>query len=200
MKKSIRELSEKLPKQIVRLEVGSFRANCYLLFDSKKNCVIIDAGDDAEFIEEKIRELSLVPKVVLATHGHFDHLTAASVISLAYGIPFYMSKKDEFLLKNIRGLQPAISKDLQGGDKVEAGEISLEVLEVPGHTPGSLAFRLEKEQKVFCGDLFFADGMVGRTDFNYSDKATLEKSTARLRKLSKKTVFYPGHGEEFGNM
>ena len=162
--------------------------------------MIIDPGDDAEFIEDKIRELSLIPKMILLTHGHFDHLMAASALSLAYDIPLYMSKKDVFLLKNTKELPPRVSKYLSAGQDLRAGRISLEVLEVPGHTPGSLAFKLKNPPYVFCGDVFFADGSLGRTDFGYSDKETLQRSIGRLRKLLPKNVFFPGHGEEFGNL
>ena len=200
MKKSIREPSEKLPIRLLRLEVGAFKANCYLIWDEKGNCVIIDAGEDAEFIEEKVRELRLAPKIILATHGHFDHLTAASSLSLAYSIPLYMSKKDKFLFRNLKEFPPLISKNQKEGDEVKVGDIFLEVLEVPGHTPGSLAYKLRNTPYVFSGDVFFADGSWGRTDFGYSDKETLQKSILRLRKLSPKTIFCPGHAEEFANL
>lgn len=200
MKKSTRVPSEKQPIKLLRLEVGSFRANCYLVWDAKGNCVIIDAGEDAEFIEEKIRELRLAPKIILATHGHFDHLTAVSSLSLAYSIPLYMSNKDKFLFKNLKEPPPLISKNQQEGDEVKVGDIFLQVLEVPGHTPGSLAYKLKNSPYVFCGDVFFADGSLGRTDFGYSDKGTLQKSILKLRRLSPKTIFCPGHAEEFANL
>lgn len=197
MKKSTREHSEKTPKQVVRLEVGSFKANCYLLFDSKKNCVIIDPGDDAEFIEDKIRDLGLTPRLILATHGHSDHISAAGTLCLAYQIPFYMNRKDEFLFKRLKGIAPKIAKDLKEGDILRAGDIIIKVLAIPGHTPGLVAFKLEDEDIAFSGDLFFGDGSTGRYDFYYADKAALIKSIAKLKKLGRATRFFPGHGEEF---
>ena len=179
--------------------MGSFKANCYLVYDSKGNCVIIDPGEDADFIEEKVREFNLIPKVILLTHGHSDHISAVSDIALAYGIEVYMNTKDAFLLRRAVAL-PSILKGLKEAELIEAGEISIKVLEIPGHTPGSVAFKLLGTPNVFCGDIFFADGSLGRTDFGYSDSGLMEKSIKRLRKFPKKTIFYPGHGEEFANL
>ena len=198
MKRYTREHSEKLP-EIVRLEVGAFKANCYLVYDSKENCVIIDPGDDADFIEEKIRELNLVPKLVLLTHGHSDHVTAAPDIALAYSVPVYLSNKDGFLFRKASGF-PGKLLGLKDGELISAGEIRIKVSAIPGHTPGSVALKLEGTPYVFCGDIFFADGSLGRTDFGYSDRGLMEKSIKKLGKLPKETIFHPGHGEEFENL
>lgn len=198
MKKSTREHSERLLK-VARLEVGSFKANCYLVYDSKGNCVIVDPGDDAEFIEDKVRELNLIPKLILLTHGHSDHVSASPDIALAYKVSVYLNKKDVFLFKKAV-LFPGLLRELNGGGLIETGEIRLQVVEIPGHTPGSVALRLTGTPHVFCGDLIFADGSVGRTDFGYSDKKLMEKSVRKLKSLPKKTIFHPGHGEEFKNL
>lgn len=198
MKRYTREHLGKTPK-IERLEVGAFKANCYLVSDSKGNCAIVDPGDDADFIEDRIRELNLNPKLILLTHGHSDHVMAAPDISLAYTVSVYLNKKDAFLFRKAVGF-PGLLKELNGGEFIEAGEIRLQVVEIPGHTPGSVALRLMGTPHAFCGDIFFADGAFGRTDFGYSDRKLMEKSIRKLRKLPEKTIFHPGHGEEFENL
>lgn len=198
MKRYTHEHSAKAPK-IVRLEVGSFKANCYLVYDTQGDCVIIDPGEDADFIEEKIREFNLVPKLILLTHGHSDHVSAVADIALAYGIAVHMNKKDVFLLRKAV-VFAGVFKETKDGEIVNAGEIRFRILEIPGHTPGSIALQLLGTPDVFCGDIFFSDGSLGRTDFGYSDRGLMAKSIKRLKKLSKDTRFYPGHGEEFTNL
>jgi glyoxylase-like metal-dependent hydrolase (beta-lactamase superfamily II) len=85
--------------KVIQLQVGELKANCYLVYDLKtKECVIIDPGDEAEFIETKILENNLKPILAISTHGHFDHTLASLELKLAYKIPFLINKKDKFLI------------------------------------------------------------------------------------------------------
>lgn len=193
--------------KIITLPVGQMKANCYLLADTKSHeTVIVDPGDDAQYIERIISDWQLRPVKILATHGHVDHVMAAWELSLAYKIPFFINTKDEFLIKNMSssakhwlgfdpGPPPVISKTLKNGEKLRIGESILEIIETPGHTPGSVCLYCQKEKIILVGDLIFAEGGVGRTDFSYSNKEDLEKSIGKILRLPGKTVFYPGHGE-----
>ncbi|HJX59210.1 MAG TPA: MBL fold metallo-hydrolase [Patescibacteria group bacterium] len=170
--------------------------NCYLVYDQlSKEAVIIDPGEDADYIERVIADLSLTPMKVLVTHGHFDHLGSAYELMLAYKIPLWMSAKDEFLLNKLSPA-PVITKDLKRKDKIGIGKASLSVIECPGHTPGGLCFYSAKEKLLFSGDLIFAGGALGRTDFYYSEKDELDKSIAKITRLGN-VLIYPGHGDEF---
>lgn len=174
------------------------QTNCYLVYPSSLACAIIDPGDDADYIQRRIYDLGLTPKYVLATHGHFDHLLAAAELSLGYQIPFCLNRKDEFLLKKSlprEALAAPVVLDLKEGVEISLGQEKLKVLEIGGHTPGSVAFVARND--IFSGDAIFADGSVGRTDFGYSDKKMLEKGIARLEKFAKGATVWPGHGEEF---
>lgn len=181
-------------------------ANCYLVYDEEGKTIIIDPGDEAEFISRIILEKGLKPQKIIATHGHFDHILAAPELKLAFGIPFYASKKDSPLISKMPerarrylGESPLplkIDSNLKGGDKIRLGKYVFEVLETPGHTPGSICLFEKKEKALFVGDLIFKDGSVGRYDFPYSNKAKLYKSVKKILDLPGKTVFYPGHGEE----
>ena len=162
--------------------------------------LIIDPGDDAEYIYNTINTLNLQPQAILATHGHFDHLGAVNELKLAFKIPFCMHQKDEVLLQWFRkstlhftkvdpGPAPIIDKYL--GTKY----LKFKIILTPGHTPGSVCLYSPKNKIIFVGDLIFKGGGVGRWDFPYADKKLLEKSVQRICKLPDETLVYPGHGE-----
>lgn len=193
---------------IESLTVGAMAENCYLVFDKKaKETVIIDPGDDADYIESVINDLKLRPLLIIATHGHFDHVMAVFELTLGYEIPFYMNRKDDFLLQRlsqtaerflkVKAVSPSIDKNLAEGDLIRVGRSIFSVIETPGHTPGSITLFNQKEKIAFVGDLIFKDGTVGRYDFNYSDKKDLKTSVAKIMALPADTTIYAGHGEEF---
>jgi len=188
------------------LIVGSLSTNCYLYYSKSKDCIIIDPGDDAEYIIDTITRLSLKPRAIIATHGHFDHILAVEQLKQIFKIPFYCSIKDKFLTKSMRQrasrwlsrkiyeISPDIDIDFK--DVISLGEISFEVISTPGHTPGSICLYSKKENLLFSGDTIFAKGYIGRYDFSYSDKLQLEKSIHLILQLTGETKIYPGHGEE----
>lgn len=192
--------------KIITLVVGQMQENCYLVYDSKSlNTVIIDPGDDADYIERIIADNKLIPKLIIATHGHFDHIMAVMELRLAYNIPFKIHKNDEFLVKNMQSSAkhflgittdppPIIDGFLNPKSGIKIDSIQLETIETPGHTPGSCCFYLKKENILFTGDLLFADGGVGRTDFSYSDAEKLKKSIKKVFSLPLITQILPGHG------
>lgn len=179
--------------------------NCYLLISEKLGkCIVIDPGDDAEYINRIIQEEDVVPIAIVATHGHFDHILAAMEVKLAYNVPFAMNSKDNFLLKRMKCTAenfnttevldpPSIDLDLKDTDKIEFGNIMLSVISIPGHTPGSISVYVENH--LFVGDLVFADGSVGRTDFKYANYLQLRESIDTIIRLPKDVRIYPGHGE-----
>lgn len=176
---------------IQTLVVGSMATNCYIIDD-----IIIDPGDDAEYIISHVKK----PSLVIATHGHFDHILAAFALTETYKIPFAMHKADEFLLVNMEKSAkhflklptidppPKITTYLTDGDSVG----NLRVLHTPGHTPGSVCF-IGKDF-VLSGDTLFAGGAVGRTDFSYSSKTNLADSIKRILSLAPSLKLLPGHG------
>ncbi|HUS60130.1 MAG TPA: MBL fold metallo-hydrolase [Nevskiaceae bacterium] len=189
--------------KIERLIVGQLQTNCYLAWDEERSeAVIIDPGDDADFIIRKIQDLKIQPIFIVATHGHFDHVLAVTELKLAYLIPFLMHKADLFLLKKSGATaqyfteirtDPILPPDkfVKEGDLIKFGKEKLKVIETPGHTPGSIA--LFTPGILFSGDTVFAQG-VGRTDFSYASSKKLKNSLKKLFQLPEKTVVYPGHG------
>lgn len=192
---------------ILTLTVGQLQENCYVAIDtSTREAVIIDPGDAADFIMNRIRDASCTPQYIIATHGHFDHIMAVFELAAAYKIPFLIHSRDEFLVTNLRssarhfigtdpGPIPTIDRFIQEGEKLTIGSIPIEILETPGHTPGGVCLYAEKESILFSGDTIFANGGVGRTDFSYSDKRALQNSLLRIAALPHETRLYPGHGE-----
>lgn len=191
------------------LVVGQLAANCYLAVCEKTNKVaIIDPGDDGEFIIQKILDLKLKPEFMAATHGHFDHILAATELKLAFGIPFYLHQKDLSILKRTRrtaeyflGISvdppPKVDKFIKEGDILRFGKEKLAVMETPGHTPGGICLYSNLGGVLFSGDTLFASGGIGRTDLGGSSLENLISSIkTQLFILPEETLVYPGHGEE----
>jgi hydroxyacylglutathione hydrolase len=189
--------------QVVRLVVGSLSANSYLVA-GEKNLSIIDPGDDANFIQNEIAKLNILPDKIILTHGHFDHLLAAIELKLSFDIPIFMDKNDEFLLKRAEesakyftnvNLPAPVKADRYFKKTIVAGDNKFKIIKTPGHTPGSVCLYSEYEKIIFVGDLIFAGGGIGRYDFNYSNKGKLTESVEKILKLPRETVVYPGHGD-----
>lgn len=188
------------------LRVGQMGTNCYLLTDKKtEKTLIIDPGDDAEYIMDSLTKLGTDPLWIIATHGHFDHIMAARVLQLAYNIPCFLDESDEFLVDRMRETAqhflklrevdppPVISAFAK--PRLKVGSSTLDIIPLPGHTPGSICVYDPAGAQAFVGDTLFAGGSVGRTDFSYSDPNQLQKSIQRILALPPETTLYPGHGE-----
>ncbi|PRX96044.1 MBL fold metallo-hydrolase [Allonocardiopsis opalescens] len=205
---------------IAGFPAGSFAANCFVAATGPgEECVIVDPGEDAEAgIDELLREHRLRPVAVLLTHGHLDHMWSVAPVCGARGVPAYVHPGDRALLADpARGFPLAAGQRLLGGleftepdDVRELGDgavLELAGLEItvdhaPGHTPGSVAFRLPRAadggrpEVMFSGDLLFA-GSVGRTDLPGGDPDAMVRSLSRVV-LSRPddTAVLPGHGPQ----
>jgi glyoxylase-like metal-dependent hydrolase (beta-lactamase superfamily II) len=200
---------------IAGFPAGSFAANCYVVATGPgAECLIIDPGQDAEAgIEEIVTRHRLRPVAVAATHGHLDHIWSVAPVCGARNIPAYIHPADRALLSDpARGFSLLAGQQLFGGltftepdDVIELADgmtidvagISLVVDHAPGHTPGSVAFRLPvpgEPGTLFTGDLLFA-GSIGRTDLPGGDYPTILDSLARVcLPLPDETVVLAGHG------
>lgn len=191
--------------KIDTLSLGALSTNCYLVYDEKnKEGIIIDPSDEAQFIAEKVVSLKFAPQAIIATHGHFDHLLAAGELQLILNIPFFIHRADLFLLKDanksakywLKHHQDTVLPEninyLKNKDKIKFGQYALEVIETPGHTPGSIS--LFSPPLLFSGDTLFK-GAIGRYDFSYSNYQNLINSLHNLFFLPDSTIVYPGHAE-----
>ena len=197
---------------IATFPAGAFATNCYVVAPAAgEECVIIDPGQDAEaMVNDVLREHRLKPVAVALTHGHIDHVWSVAPVCGARDVPAYIHPADRALLSDpAKGFPPEVGRQLLGGltfgepDDVRAlgdGEtlklagLDFVVDHAPGHTPGSVTFRLAAEPVMFSGDLLFA-GSIGRTDMPGGDYATIMESLARVcLPLPDETAVLPGHG------
>lgn len=190
--------------KIYRYYLGQLAANCYFIIEDKK-CLIIDPGDEADFILEKVSRENLEVVGMLATHGHFDHVMVVGELQLSLDVPLYIDKKDLFLVKRLNetakyflGYDPTVVlpkkiKFFVPGN-FQLSTFNFKIIPTPGHTPGSCCFYFPHEHTIFTGDTLFK-GAIGRYDFSYSDKKLLDESLQKLFLLSEDTIVYPGHGE-----
>ncbi len=190
------------------LPVGAFQANAWLVWDEESGKgLLVDPGDEAERLLAWIGEKGVQVEILLATHGHLDHVSAAREVGEALGgVPFAMHGADRFLLESLGetrkqfGLAPKepprLDRELSGGEILPVGTRELRVLHVPGHSPGSAAFLDEQGGNLLTGDLLFK-GSVGRTDLPGGDAPVLfESIRKKVLTLPGSTRILPGHGPE----
>ncbi len=186
-----------------RLIVGSFATNCYLVGDADTlECAIIDPGAESSKIANRIKAGKLKPKMILLTHGHFDHIGAVNDLKDQFKIPLLLNKDELTIVDDSINFAYRIGihlskcypdELLKDGDIINIGKYSLEVIETPGHTPGGLSFLADYE--IFVGDTLFKAG-VGRTDLAGGNPVLLKKSLRRIIQLDGNLKVLPGHGEE----
>jgi hydroxyacylglutathione hydrolase len=203
---------------IAGFPAGSFAANCYVVAPGPgEECVIIDPGQDAEAgIDEVLANHRLKPAAVLLTHGHIDHVWSVAPVCGAKDIPAYIHPADRHLLSDpakgfpiapgqqlFGGLtftEPDDVKELTDGMTIDLLGLSIVVDHAPGHTEGSVTFRVPPEQAdegvMFSGDLLFA-GSIGRTDLPGGDHRKILDSLARVcLTLPDETIVLSGHGPQ----
>lgn len=192
-----------LPKHhmnIYTLTVGPLQENTYLLVGLDNRGVIVDPGDEPGRILAEAERVGLLPEAILLTHAHFDHVGAVAPLVEALRLPVYLHP-DELMLYRTAPLAAArwgleVPKPpepvhwLAEGEKLDFG-LGLEVLLVPGHSPGHVAFY--GEGQLISGDVLFKGG-IGRYDLPGSNPQTLFASLNKLTQLPPHTVVYPGHG------
>lgn len=189
------------------LVVGPFQVNCYLYWDeASKDAVIIDPGAEPSRIITAISDAGIVPRAILLTHGHGDHIAAVADIKEHYEIPLYIGRGEEGLLANPSANVSALFNEpiiappadflLDDEQPIEIGGVTLRVLKTPGHSPGGVCYLDETRGILFCGDTLFF-GSVGRTDFPGCSHETLINSiNEKIMKLPDKIKCYPGHGPD----
>lgn len=197
--------------KIKTFEFNPLGVNTYVLSDETKECVVIDAAcfyaDEREMLLNYILDHDFVVKHLINTHLHFDHLFGVNMMASQFDLTLSCHQADEFLLEDIPaqlhlfGLpnvninyRPDIGRFLHEGDQIAFGNQVMEVIHLPGHSPGSVVFYHKGENVLFCGDVLFRSG-IGRTDLAGGDFNTLvEGIKTKLFSLPAETKVYPGHG------
>jgi glyoxylase-like metal-dependent hydrolase (beta-lactamase superfamily II) len=188
--------------------LGLAATNCYILGDDDTGeALLIDPVDNAPALLDAVESEGWMLKLILATHGHFDHVLASAQLKELSGAPFYINKRDQFMLDNLpeTGLRftgtryPAAGVPdrylTDASETITVGNITLETLFTPGHAPGHIAFLWREASLLFSGDCLF-QGSIGRTDLPGSDYETLMRSIVYvLLPLGDEVQVLPGHGD-----
>ncbi len=188
--------------EVLTLPVGELAANCYILWaPPSSECVVIDPGCQGALILEKVHDLGLTVKAIVLTHGHFDHTEAAGYLQENTDAPVLIGRADRQLLWEPGWMSPYVDDSLpkvknvtviEEGDTVTFADMSMTVMETPGHSPGSIS--LYCPGYLFSGDLIFLRG-VGRGDLPGGNARELSNSIHdKVMVLPPKTRIYPGHG------
>lgn len=191
--------------KLEQLPLGPLQTNCYLIANSQNSCLIVDPGEEGDKLISFIENKQWKPQAILLTHCHFDHIGAVDIIRDKYKIPVYVHEKEadwlldpalngsqNFFAGTVR-LKPA-DKTLTGEGMLTIGDFTLEVLETPGHSPGSVSYYFKDLELVFSGDALF-HGSIGRTDlYGGNHQQLIESIHKKLLVLPENTVVLPGHG------
>ena len=171
--------------QIEKLELGFFGTNAYIVACQKtRDSVLIDTPADASTIMERLKDTN--PKYILLTHNHMDHLGAFSELRSRLKVPIAAYASDA---KNLPSPPEMVLSD---GDTISFGNIKLEVLHTPGHTPGSLCFKVSRY--LISGDTIFPGG-PGKTRSSADFRQIVKSITEKIFILPDDTEIYPGHGD-----
>ena len=186
-----------------KIVVGPIMTNCYVVFDGKQNAVVIDPGFEGERIWQYLQENKLTVLYILLTHAHFDHVQALQFLKDKTDAPIAVHAMDAPYLTqpnllfpsypSLCKVQPAADILLQDGEILTAGDLTIEVIFTPGHTPGGVCYRIGDD--VFVGDTLFWEN-IGRCDLQGGDLPQLISSIRQnLLCLPDRCKVYPGHGD-----
>ena len=210
-----------LMAHIEHFTFNSFQTNCYLIWDETGKCAIVDPGcgsaEEIGQLAEFIHSKNLEPTCILLTHCHFDHIYGMAALAEAYEIPVYYDMEEMFtitvtnpqvcnayglplpetfpIIKNGQEMHiPSRAINISEGETIEVGNMTIKVLETPGHSVGGLCYLVRNEKIMFTGDTLFA-GAIGRTDHPGGDYDVMMKSIfEKLLHLDGDIRVLPGHG------
>ncbi|HWO96027.1 MAG TPA: MBL fold metallo-hydrolase [Bacillus sp. (in: firmicutes)] len=190
-----------------RVPLGPLQTNCYIIENDKKECLIIDPGEEGKKLVQLMEQRKLTPVAVLLTHAHFDHIGALDDVRKRYELPVYLHVREkdwltdpalngsQFFMMGAVKVQPA-THHLTGEGPLTIGDFTCEVYETPGHSPGSVSYYFQEAGIIASGDVLF-EGSIGRTDLQGGSHEQLLQSIHRkLLVLPEDTIVLCGHGRE----
>ncbi|WP_343612401.1 MBL fold metallo-hydrolase [Novosphingobium sp.] len=193
------------PLRAAIIPVTAFQQNCSLIWCTKTmRGALVDPGGDLDKLKAGVVRAGVTLEKLLVTHGHMDHCGLAGVLAEELGLPLEGPHEgDRFWIEGLddpntrmglegKSFEP--TRWLQDGDTVTVGELTLDVIHCPGHTPGHVVFFHEPSRLAIVGDVIF-QGSIGRTDFPKGNhQQLLDSITEKLWPLGKDVNFIPGHG------
>lgn len=184
--------------------------NTYIVYDNSKEAVIIDPGclaqAEKEVLKAFVLENGLKVKALLQTHAHLDHVFGSAYVKRTFNVKMYLHKADLPVLADVEnrckmwgipGYEPVEADEyLEEGDVFDFGNTKFDIIHVPGHAPGHVAFINHNERYIIGGDCLFK-GSIGRTDFPGCSHEDLVASVKnKFFTLPEDYIVYAGHMEE----
>lgn len=187
---------------LVVFTAGPVDTNGYVLSDSGEAVIVDPAPGSFGVIEKYVAENGLKVKAVWLTHSHWDHFGDAYLCKKKWGVPVGVHALDARNLEEpgsdgvprLISVEPVVPSLLwQGGEQLKVGELKVEVIHTPGHSPGGVCFYVPAEKILLSGDTLF-QGTIGNISFSTGRPALMWQSLANLAKLPPDTKVFPGHG------
>jgi hydroxyacylglutathione hydrolase len=184
--------------------VGPVQENCWIVRpDGGDRALMIDPGEEADRLLAVAADMGVTIEAILLTHCHFDHIGAVAPVARTTGAPVYCPEIEVPVLADIMRYVPwpgfgpyesyAADETVAGGERLELAGLEIDVVFVPGHSLGHVAYSIPAESALLSGDVLF-QGSIGRTDLPGGDHATLLRSIATLLEtLPDETAVLPGH-------
>lgn len=196
--------------KIAIFQLMLFQVNCYVVYDpEEKEAAIIDPGiidlQEVDAIDAFLKKNDLKVVAIINTHLHFDHAIGDDTLRDKYGVPVMAHEADKEMAADFRQQvarfhiplkvgSAEVTHLLEDGERIRIGKGELEVIHLPGHTPGGIGLYDAEDGFLISGDTLF-EGSIGRTDLPGGNLARLLESVKkRLYTLPDETVVYPGHG------
>jgi len=193
------------PMKAAIIPVTPLQQNCSLIWCTRTmRGALVDPGGDLDRLKAAVAKAGVTLEKILVTHGHIDHCGQAGILAEELGLPiegpheddrFWIARLDDDGARyGINGKAFEPTRWLKHGDKVTVGELTLDVIHCPGHTPGHVVFYHAPSRFAIVGDVLF-QGSIGRTDFPLgSHQDLIDSITQRLWPLGGDVTFIPGHG------
>ncbi len=196
--------------KVEKFVVNPLGENTLVVSDESGKCILIDPGyyygEEQDEIKYYLERNNLEPEKIVNTHCHFDHIMGVEFTRDEFKIPFYAHADDAFWIEravqqaNTFGFQMSpvqpIDHFIAEGEKLSFGNTELDIIHIPGHSPGHVVFYSQADKVLIAGDVLFY-GSIGRTDLpggNYNDLISNIKN--KLFILPDDTKVYCGHGPE----
>jgi glyoxylase-like metal-dependent hydrolase (beta-lactamase superfamily II) len=193
------------PMRAAIVPVTPLQQNCTLIWcTSTMRGALVDPGGDLDRLKQAVEKAGVTLEKLLVTHGHLDHCGQTGILARELGLPiegpeeadrFWIARLEEDGRRwGMHGESFEPDRWLHDGDKVTVGELELDVIHCPGHTPGHVVFYHAPSHFAIVGDVLF-QGSIGRTDFPMSNhQALIDSITRKLWPLGNDVLFVPGHG------